>query len=203
MTGGPSTVVFDLGGVLYDWDPRYLYRKLFDDERAMEDFLGTVCTRAWHVRQDAGRPIAEAVAEVKAQHPDKAELIDAFYGRWTEMFRGAIEGTVEIMADLKARGWPLFCLTNGPAETFPIVRSLYDYIDWFEGIVVSGEVELIKPDRRIFEHLLDTHGIRAEDAVFIDDLAENVDASRALGFHGIRFDGPERLRSDLGALGLL
>ena len=203
MTRGPSTAVFDLGGVLYDWDPRYLYRKLFDDERAMEDFLDTVCTRAWHVRQDAGRPIAEAVAEAKARHPDKGGLIDAFYGRWPEMFRGAIEGTVEIMADLKARGWPLYCLSNGPAETFPYVRSRFEFIDWFEGVVVSGEVGLLKPDRRIYELLLDTHGLRAEDAVYIDDLAENVDAARSLGFHGIRFTGPDRLRSELGALGLL
>ena len=203
MTARPSAVVFDLGGVLYDWDPRYLYRKLFDDEGAMEDFLGTVCTRAWHVRQDAGRSIAEAVAEAKARHPDKGGLIDAFYARWAEMFRGAIDGTVRIMAELKARGRPLYCLTNAPAETFSTVRSLYDYIDWFEGIVISGEVGLIKPDRRIFELLLDVHAIRAEDAVFIDDLEENVAAARSLGFHAIHFVGPERLRSELVGLGLL
>ena len=203
MSGTPGTVVFDLGGVLYDWDPRYLYRKLFDDEDAMEEFLGTVCTRAWHVCQDAGRSIADAVAEAKGRHPDNADLIDAFYGRWPEMFRGAIDGTVEIMAELKAQGRPLYCLTNAPAETFPIVRSLYDYTNWFDGIVVSGEVGLIKPDRRIYELLVEVHGIRAEESVFIDDLAENVDAARALGFHGIHFVGPERLRDDLGAIGLL
>jgi 2-haloacid dehalogenase len=203
MTARPGTVVFDLGGVLYDWDPRYLYRQLFDGEDAMEDFLDTVCTRAWHVRQDAGRSIAEAVAEAKGRHPDKAGLIGAFYGRWPEMFRGAIDGTVEIMAELKAQGVPLYCLTNAPAETFPTVRSLYDYVGWFDGIVVSGEVGLIKPDRRIFELLLDKHAIRAEDAVFIDDLAENVEAARALGFHGIHFTAPERLRSELVELGLL
>ncbi len=196
-------VVFDLGGVLIDWNPRYLYRKLFDEEAAMEEFLATVCTQDWNQTQDAGRPVAEAVAELQARHPDRASLISTYYERWTEMMGGAIEGTVAILGELKARGVPLYALTNWSAETFPHARDRFDFLGWFEATLVSGEVGLIKPDRRIFELLFQTHGFAAADAVFIDDSPANAAAASALGVHAIHFTNAQALRAELTVLGLL
>ena len=201
--GAFGAVVFDLGGVLIDWNPRHLYRELFEDAGEMEDFLATVCNSAWNRRQDAGRPVAEANAELKARHPDKAALIEAYYGRWPEMLKGAIDGTVAILAELKDQGTPLYALTNWSAETFPHARSRFGFLDWFRAIVVSGDVGLIKPDADIYELLLASHRLTAAHTVFIDDDPENVEAARALGFHGIRFTEPESLRAALAELGLL
>ena len=201
--GAFGAVVFDLGGVLIDWNPRHLYRKLFEDAGEMEDFLATVCNPAWNQRQDAGRPVAEATAELKARHPDKAALIEAYYGRWPEMLNGAIDGTVAILAELKDRGTPLYALTNWSAETFPHARCRFGFLDWFRAIVVSGDIGLIKPDADIYELLLATQDLTAAETVFIDDKGENVEAARALGFHGIRFTESESLRTALGELGVL
>ncbi|MCH8197096.1 MAG: HAD family phosphatase [Proteobacteria bacterium] len=199
----PGAVVFDLGGVLIDWNPRYLYRKLFEDAGEMEDFLATVCHSAWNLRQDAGRPVAEAAAEAKALHPDKAALIEAYYGRWPEMLNGAIDGTVAILAEIKDQGTPLYALTNWSAETFHHARSRFGFLDWFRAIVVSGDIGMIKPDADIYEFLLATHGLTAAETVFIDDKGENVEAARALGFQGIRFTEPESLRTALAELEVL
>jgi 2-haloacid dehalogenase len=197
-------VVFDLGGVLIDWNPRYLYRKLFaGDEQAMEQFLASVCTSEWNVQQDAGRPFTEAYAVLCAEHPDKRALIEAWQPRFDEMMAGPIEGTLEILAELRARGTPLFALTNWSAETFPFALARFEFLKWFDGIVMSGELELIKPDPRIYQHLLDTHGLRAQDTVFIDDAPRNVAAAAALGFHAIQFTEPAALRAKLRTLGLL
>src|SRR4051812_2156262 len=137
-------VVFDLGGVLLQWDPRHLYRKLFADEAAMETFLAQVCTVEWNERQDAGRTFREAVAELMPQHEDKRELIEAFGARFGEMIPGALEGTVEILRELKARGTPLYALTNWSAETYPPQRLRFAFLDLFDGVVVSGEEGVIK-----------------------------------------------------------
>lgn len=195
-------VVFDLG-VLIDWNPRHLYRRLFDDEEAMEAFLAGVCTPEWNQGQDAGRPIAEAVATLQASYPSQAPLIAAYYDRWPEMLAGAIDDTVAVLADLKDGGVPLYALTNWSAETFPVARERFEFLSWFDGTVVSGAVGLIKPDRRIFEHLLDTHGISADEAVFIDDSLPNVAAARAMEFAAIHFKDAGRLRADLEGLGLI
>ena len=200
---GRSVVVFDLGGVLIDWDPRHLYRKLFSDEAAMEDFLATVCTHDWHRHHDAGRPFAEGARLLKQQHPDKAELIDAFGARAGEMIGGAIPGAVEILEELHERGRVLYALSNWPAESFPLARQRFDFFDRFHGVLVSGEVGVIKPDPRIFEALIGRFALDPEDAVFIDDVEANVAAARALGFHAIRFTAPDALRDDLVGLGLL
>jgi 2-haloacid dehalogenase len=197
-------VVFDLGGVLLQWDPRHLYRKLFPgDETAMESFLGEVCTVEWNERQDAGRTFAEAVAELMPQHEDKRHLIEAFGSRFGEMIPGALDGTVEILRELKARRVPLYALTNWSAETFPPQRSRFPFIELFDGIVVSGDEGVIKPDARIFEILLDRFRIPAREAVFIDDNPKNAQAASALGIHGIHFQSPEQLRRELAALQLL
>jgi 2-haloacid dehalogenase len=196
--------VFDLGGVLIDWDPRHLYRKLFpDDEAAMERFLSGICTPAWNLEQDAGRSWAEALAMLKARHPEQADMIDAFHLRWPEMLAGPIAGTVDILAELRAAGTRLYALTNWSHETFPIALELYDFLGWFEGIVVSGQERMIKPDPRLYQVLLDRYALRPEDIVYIDDNPANAEAATRLGMHGLHFTGPAALRADLAALGLL
>jgi 2-haloacid dehalogenase len=196
--------IFDLGGVLIDWNPRHLYRKLFDgDEAAMEQFLATVCTTAWNERQDAGRSFAEATQELLPRHADKIELIEAFGKRFDEMIGGAIDGTVDVLAELKQRAVPVYAITNWSAETFPPQRWRFAFLSWFDGIVVSGMEGVIKPDPRIFRILCERHRIAPKTAVFIDDVAANAAAASALGIHGIHFRSPEQLRRELIEVGML
>lgn len=198
-----KVVIFDLGGVLIDWNPRYLYRKLFEDEVAMEHFLATVCTLGWNALQDAGRPVAEATRSLIRKWPDHAELIEAYYARWPEMLGGPIEDTVAVADDLHTRGVPLFALTNWSAETFPYVEHRYEFMEWFEHILVSGRVGLKKPDLAIFRLLLGRCRIDAREAVFIDDSESNVAAAASIGLHAIRFTSATALRGDLETLGVL
>jgi 2-haloacid dehalogenase len=199
-----TTVVFDLGGVLIDWDPRHLYRKLFPgDEPGMERFLAEICTSEWNLQQDAGRSWAEATTLLKAEHPEQAAMIDAFHERWPEMMAGAIEGTVAILRELKVAGTPLYALTNWSRETFPLALGRFDFMTWFRGIVVSGQEKLIKPDPRIYRLLLERHRLRPEDVAYIDDNPRNAAAASALGMHGIHFTDPASLRHELATLGLL
>jgi 2-haloacid dehalogenase len=199
----PTAVIFDLGGVLIDWDPRYLYRRLFTDAAAMESFLAEVTTPAWNAEQDAGRPWAEAVAMLAERHPEQRDLIVAYHQRWSEMLAGAIDGTVAILQELRGSDVRLFALSNWSAETFPIARQRFPFLAWFDGIVISGDVGAAKPDARIFEHLVITYGIEPADAVFIDDNASNVEAAERLGFVALRFVDEGSLRDDLERLGLL
>jgi len=197
-------VIFDLGGVLIEWDPRHLYRKLFaGDDAAMEHFLANVCTHEWNRGQDAGRSFAEGARLLKAEHPDKAELIDAYGARFDEMMPGPIAGSVAILAELRERGTPLYALTNFSAETYPPAFARFEFLRWFEGVVVSGEVGAIKPDPRIFHALIDEYALDPQRAIFIDDVPANAEAATALGIHGIRFTTPPTLRAELVALGLL
>jgi len=201
---GRSIVIFDLGGVLIDWDPRHLYRKLFaDDEPAMEYFLATVCTHEWNRGQDAGRSFAEGARLLKLQHPDKAQLIDAYGARFDEMMPGPIAGTVEILAELRDRGTPLYILSNFSAETFPPALERFDFLHWFRGMIISGEVGVIKPDPRIYEIMLARFAIDPHRAVYIDDVAANAAAARPFGIHGIHFTTPCALREELVSLALL
>lgn len=199
-----SVAIFDLGGVLLDWNPRHLYRKLFDgDEAAMERFLAMVCTTEWNERQDAGRSFAEATRELLPLHADKIELIEAFGKRFGEMIPGAIDGSVDVLAELKARGVPIYAITNWSAETFPPQRQRFPFLSWFDDIVISGVEGVIKPDPRIFRILCERHGVAPESAVFIDDVAANAAAAGALGFHGIHFRSADQLRRELVAIGML
>lgn len=197
-------VIFDLGGVLIDWDPRNLYRRLFGgDIAAMEHFLTEVCSPDWNRQQDAGRPYDEGEAEAIARHPDKADLIRAWRRDFHEMIPGPIEGTLNILEELRDRDVPLYALTNWSAETFAPQPARFPFLSWFRGIVVSGKEKLIKPDPRIFNRLLDRYGVDAAEAVFVDDVAANAEAATEVGIHGIRFTSPDKLRRDLAALGLL
>jgi 2-haloacid dehalogenase len=200
---GPA-IVFDLGGVLIDWDPRHLYRQLFDgDEAAMERFLAEVCNSEWNVRQDAGRPFAEAVAELVQRHPEQRALIEAYHLRWPEMVAGPIDGSVEILAELRESGHELHALTNWSAETFALTRPRFAFLAWFESILVSAEVRLIKPDPRIFRLLLERIGREAKACIYIDDSPKNVAAADVLGFDAIHFQGAAALRAGLVRRGLL
>jgi len=202
--GDRNIVIFDLGGVLIEWDPRHLYRKLFaGDEAVMEHFLATVCTHEWNRRQDAGRSFAEGARLLKAEHPDKAELIDAYRARFDEMIAGPITGSVEIMTELRNRGFPLYGLTNWSAETYPAAVDRFAFLRWFRGILVSGEVEVVKPDPRIFALLIERFAVEPERTVYIDDVEANVAAARPFGIHAIQFTTPPKLREELVGLGLL
>jgi 2-haloacid dehalogenase len=199
----PTSVVFDLGGVLIDWDPRYLYRKLFDDPDDMESFLVEVTTAEWNAHQDAGRPWAEGVDVLVAEHPEQRDLIEAFQRRWPEMLAGELAETVDVLAELRSMDVRLVALSNWSAEMFPIARERFDFLTWFEGIVISGEVGVNKPDRRIFDHLVEQFDIEPERTVFIDDSPANIDAARRLGFWVIQFTDAAALRLELVGLGLL
>ena len=204
MATSPRAVGSDLGGVLIDWNPRYLYRTLFgDDIAAMEHFLTHVCSPAWNHRQDAGRSFAEGSAELIREFPEARLLIEAWRERFAETLGGPIAGTVEVLATLRERGVPLYALSNWWAETFPIARERFDFLGWFDGIVISGELGMAKPDPRIFAHLLDTYGLRAEATVFVDDLPVNVTAAGAAGMQTILFTDPPALREALRELDLL
>jgi 2-haloacid dehalogenase len=204
MINSKQAVVFDLGGVLIDWNPRHLYRKMFDgDEEGMERFLSEICTPEWNVRQDEGRSFAEATEELIARHPEQAELIRAFFDRWPEMMGGAINGTVEILAELKGAGREIYALSNWSAETFPHARKRFQFLDWFDFIVISGEIGLAKPNREVFDFLLEKTGRRAEECVFIDDSPANTTAARDLGFEAIHFSSPRQLRDELMNRGIL
>jgi len=197
-------VIFDLGGVLLDWNPRHLYRQLFaGDETAMEHFLDNICTTEWNRRQDAGRPCPEGAALLRAEHPDKAELIDAYYTRHLDMIAGPIDGTVAILTELRQRGTPLYFLSNYAAETYPLALARFDFLSWFMGGIVSGHHGVIKPDPAIYALLIERCGIDPRRAVFIDDVAANAEAARPFGIHPIHFTSPEALRADLAGLGLL
>lgn len=193
-----DTIIFDLGGVLIDWNPRYLYKKIFSDQEEMEYFLKEICTPDWNEEQDGGRSLAEATNMLLDKHPDYSEQIKAFYGRWTEMLGGPIEGTVEILKKLKAANTHrIYALTNWSAETFPVALERYDFLQLFEGILVSGTEKLKKPDPKIYELILERYKIKGEHALFIDDNLRNIKASIACGIQGIHFTTPAQLDLDL------
>ena len=197
-------IVFDFGGVLLDWNPRHLYRKLFhDDVIAMERFITEIGFAEWNAQQDKGRSMAQGVIELSRQFPQYASLIKAYDERWEESVAGPIQPTVDILHLLKQRGYPLYALSNWSAETFQRVRNKYSFFDWFEAIVLSGEVKLIKPDPLIFLVFLERTRQTAEACLLIDDSEANIAAARQMGFQAIRFESAGQLREELIQRGLL
>ncbi len=197
-----AAAVFDLGGVLIEWDPRRLYRQLFDDAAAMESFLSEVCTPAWNARQDAGRPWPEAIESLVREFPAQRDLILAYDTRWEEMLGGAIEGTVQILTELRDAGVPCYALSNWSAAKFALARPRFPFLEWFDGIVISGEVGASKPDPAIYRVLVDRYRLTPSTTAFVDDTSSNVQAAAGLGFRAVRFLGAPRLRADLRGLGL-
>lgn len=198
----PTAVVFDLGGVLIDWDPRHLYRRLMAEEE-IDDFLLEIGFVEWNRAQDAGGRWDEAVEALAARHPHRRALIEAYPDRYPETMAGPIAATVEVLHDLHAAGTRLVAMTNWSAGTFHHAREAFDFLALFEGIVVSGEERVAKPDPRLFAVLLDRFDLRPAATVFVDDSATNVAAADRLGLVALHFLGAQRLRRDLTRLGLL
>jgi len=204
MNPPPPAIIFDFGGVLLDWNPRYLYRKLFPgDEPAMERFLAEIGFSEWNVLQDAGRPFSIAVADLCTRHPQSCDLIRAYDERFLEAVNGAIPGTVDILRRLHLAGFPLYGLSNWPAEKFRLVRPSYAFFDWFQGMVISGEVGVVKPDPRIFHLLLEQVARPANECLLIDDSVANIAAAQCLGFQTILFHSPAQLEAEMSSRGLL
>ncbi len=198
-----TAVVFDVGHVLYDWDPRYLYEKLIADAEELDWFLANVVTRDWHFQHDAGRPFAETSAELSARFPQYADLIAAYSPRWLETIPGPMPGMLAVVEDLAAAGVPLFAITNFSAEFWPRFRATAPIFDRFRAIVVSGEERLTKPDPAIYALALRRFGLARGEGLFIDDRADNVAAGQAAGLIGHVFDGAAGVRTVLGEAGLL
>ncbi|QHT72178.1 HAD family phosphatase [Rhodocytophaga rosea] len=198
-----DTVIFDFGGVLIDWNPRYLYRKMFDKEHEMEWFLSTVCTNDWNLAQDKGRPFAEAVTLLQAQFPAYKDQVVAFYERWPEMLAGEIPGSIAVLDELLARNYAVYGLTNWSHETFPVAQERFEFLNRLHGIVVSGREKMGKPDKEIFHLLLNRFGLISRQCVFIDDNAANIQTAQELGFHTIHFTSANEMRKELEQYNLL
>ncbi len=199
-----DAVLFDLGGVLIDWNPRHVYREHFGrNVAAMEDFLARVVPMTWNHEMDAGKPFDDAVRERQALFPEHADLIALWRDRWPDMLGGPIEPTVGLLRDLRAAGRRVLALTNWSAETFPIARARYGFLGWFETIFVSGKERLAKPDPQFFELAIARGALVPSRTLFIDDNVANVDTAASMGFDTHRFVEPEALRRALVERGLL
>jgi 2-haloacid dehalogenase len=193
-----NTIIFDLGAVLIDWNPHYLYRTLFTNEQEMKDFLANITTPDWNEEQDAGRSLQDATDLLVKQHPHHEENIRAFYSRWEEMLGNAIEDTVRIFKQLKDSGkYQIYALTNWSAETFPVALKRYEFLNWFDGIVISGTEKMRKPNPAFYQLLLDRYNVKASEALFIDDNLRNVLAAEKMGISSIHFLSAEQLKIEL------
>jgi 2-haloacid dehalogenase len=199
-----QNIIFDLGGVLIDWNPRYLYRKIFRTEHAVNHFLDNITTSDWNEEQDAGRPLTVATQLLTDQYPEYTPEIEAFYGRWEEeMLGGPVEGTVDVLRSfIEHPDYKVLALTNWSAETFPFALSKFDFLHWFEGILVSGEEKIKKPDPGIYQLMLERYNLDPLSTVFIDDNLRNIQAAEKAGIKGIHFINPGQLKSSLIQLGI-
>ena len=197
-----KNIIFDFGGVLIDWNPEYLFRKEFECESDMNYFLENICTSEWNIQQDAGRPLSEATKTLQKEHPEYKELIGMYYGRWEEMLGGVIEDSVRVLYLLKDK-YPIYGLTNWSAETITIAYRRYDFFNYLEGIVVSGEEELIKPDPKLYQVLLNRYRLKANETLFIDDNIHNIETAQEMGFHTIHFTENMDLEKEVKEMGLL
>jgi len=199
----PTAVLFDIGNVFVEWDPRFLYQKLISDHDELDGFLADVVTLEWHSEHDRGRPFADGVKALSQQFPEYEDLIRLYDTRWRETIGGLIPGTVDIMLELLERGVEVFGLTNFSAEKWPEFCREFDFTDHFAGVVVSGEEKLIKPDPRIFHTALSRFDLDPELTVYVDDRLENVLAAEQLDMIGHQFFNPDGLRRSLISLGVL
>jgi len=199
-----NTIVFDLGGVLIDWNPRYLYRKLFKTEEEVTWFLENICTPEWNDEQDAGRSFEEATELLVAKHPEWEVPIRAWYGRWQETISGSLPETVEILQHVKNKtNCRLYALTNWSEQTFPWALNNFEFLHWFEGIVVSGAEKTRKPFPEFYQILFDRYQINPSTALFIDDNIKNIVGAKAVGLQTIHFQSSGQLKDELQALKLI
>ena len=193
-----KAIIWDLGNVLIDWNPAYVFNRLIEDPERRSYFFRHICTSDWNENQDAGRPIREATEELVQQHPEWKELIEAYYGQWTDMLGGPIQGTVDLFAELRSsRPYKHYALTNWSAELFPIALERYDFLHWFDGRVVSGEEKMRKPAPAFYQLILDRYSLQPQTTLFIDDNLRNIKAAAAMGIHSLAFESPEQLREQL------
>jgi 2-haloacid dehalogenase len=199
-----KTIIFDLGNVLVHWNPMYVYENYFETVEQRNYFFENICTSEWNEIQDEGRSIVEATQELVNQFPDWEAAIRDYYGRWTEMLKGPIHGSVDIFRELKEKGhYKIYALTNWQAGLFDIALVRYNFLHWFDGRVVSGEEKLRKPFPEFYQRLLDRYQVNPAEALFIDDSLRNVKGAEALGIQSIHFQNPEQLRAELKKLGVL
>jgi 2-haloacid dehalogenase len=198
-----KTVIFDLGGVLIDWNPDYLYKTIFDSEEEMKWFYDNICTPDWNEEQDAGRDLNEGTEILVKKFSEHEHNIRAYYSRWEEMLNGPIHDTVEIFKELKSSGsYQLLALTNWSHQTFPIALERFDFLHWFDGKVVSGEEKTRKPFLDIYEMVINRYHVDPASAVYIDDNARNLVPARELGMAAIHFKNSAQLKLDLKELGV-
>ena len=197
-----KNIVLDFGGVLVDWNPLYLYTKVFGCEEKATHFIDNVCRYEWNLMQDAGRSLAEATHILQAQHPDYKDEIAMYYSKWEEMLGGTIDENVKLIKPLKEK-YNVYGLTNWSSETLPIAKRLYNFFDDLDGIVVSGDEKVIKPDPKIYQILIHRYGIKPEESLFIDDNWDNIVAAQQLGFQTIHFAGDVNLEEVLKENGIL
>lgn len=203
MNNQKKTIVFDFGGVLIDWNPRHLYEKMFHDKNEMEWFLENVCTGTWNLMHDKGAKFSESIPVLQAQYPQYSKEIESYYSRWPEMIGGKIEGSIEILQELQAKGYAVYGLTNWARETFDIVYDEYEFFRNLDGIVVSADEKLLKPDPELFKVLINRYNLKPESCVFIDDSLINYETAKKMGFISIHFTSPEDLRAALHKLEIL
>jgi len=197
MNSTITAIIFDFGNVLVKWDAHSLYKRFFPNPEAVDSFLQEIRFAEWNAHQDAGRPFKEGIAELSAQFPQYAELIQAYDTYWIESIAEVYDGTVEIVRNLKQAGWPLYMLSNFSAEKFPLMQQRYDFLQLFDDMIISGEHKLIKPDPAIYQLALNRIKRKASECLFIDDSLANIEIARELGFHTIHFQSPEQLEKDL------
>jgi 2-haloacid dehalogenase len=199
-----ESIIFDLGGVLVDWNPDYVYRTIFNDEKKMREFYEEICTSEWNEEQDAGRGLKEATEELVARYPHEEKNIRAYYDRWEEMLKGPIEGTVEVLEKVKIKGeHRLYALTNWSAETFPVALKRFEFLQWFDGRLVSGEEKTRKPFIEIYELLISRFNIDPATALYIDDNERNLKPPQELGIYTIHYKSPHQLEEEFRLLGIL
>ena len=200
-----NTIIFDLGGVLIDWNPRYVFDdNYFDSEEKRNYFFESVCTNDWNEEQDAGRSIVEATQSLVKQFPEWESSIRDYYGRWTDMLKAPIPETVELFRELKkSKRYKIYALTNWQTGLFDIALVRYNFLHWFDGRVVSGEEKTRKPFPEFYQRLLDRYSVKPEEALFIDDNLRNVKAAEELGIKSIHFHSPAQLEEELNRLKLL
>lgn len=195
-----KNIIFDFGGVLLDWNPRYLYKSYFNNDEEMEHFLADICNGEWNIKQDAGRPFAEAVKELQAKFPEYAEAIQMYDDDWEKMLKCELPESIDLLKELKSLGYGIYGLTNWSAEKIGYAFANYSFFSLFDGIVVSGVEKVVKPDRKIYEILLERYSLKPGECVFIDDNLDNVDMAKVLGINAIRFDNIGNVKEHLETL---
>jgi 2-haloacid dehalogenase len=200
-----NAIIYDLGGVLIDWNPAYVFDEMFgEDTEKKKYFFENICTADWNEEQDAGRSLNEATEMLVTRHPDWKEYIEAYYGRWQQMLGGPIQDSVEVLRELKKTGrYKLYALTNWSSETFPIALELYEFLHWFDGRVVSGDEKMRKPFPQFYQLILNRYHLVPEETLFIDDNVRNVKAAEELGINAIAFTSANQLKEYLKKAGLL